>query len=111
MYLHTAFFFSTYHNKNPSMEDIMKYFIPVLGIFLLFSPLVAEQSQQSLDLKFKSLSYINESLPTLSVDLSSEELSEFDFIIAYANNYFEQTKPFSLEENREHIYLGFNYRF
>jgi len=90
----------------------MKYFTTFLITIFLSSSLIAkDRTEQKSDLEFKSISYVNNSIPTLSIDLSSKEFSKFDFIIAYANNYFQIQKSLVDKQQREHLYLGFNYRF
>jgi len=89
----------------------MKYLIPLVTSLLLSTHLAAEQSQQQIDLEVRSISYVNESIPTVSIDLCSKDMKEIAFVIAYANNYFEVNKTLIDEQNREHIYIGFNYNF
>lgn len=89
----------------------MKYFTLLVGLNLLFSPLVAQENEQSLDLQIKSVRYINESIPTVSINFVSKELQKFDFIVAYASNYFEIHESFVNTHLREHIYFGLTYRF
>ena len=89
----------------------MKYLQKIVLIALLQFPLLAQKSEQKLDLQFKSISYINESLPMLTVDVISQGLLKLDFVLAYANNYFEQNQPLIDEEKKEHFYIGLNYRF
>ena len=88
----------------------MKHLIPLVVSLLLSMPLFAER-QQKMDLVFNSVSYVNESIPTLSIDLSYKEMNDVAFVIAYANNYFETNKVLVDERSEEHIYIVFNYNF
>lgn len=89
----------------------MKYLTTIIITLSLSTLVVAKEDRPKIDLEFKSISYQDESIPTLSIDLSSQELHRFDFIVAFASNFFELNRPFTNEEKREHVYLGLNYKF
>ena len=88
----------------------MKNLTPLVLSLLLSIPLFAEQ-ERNMELEFRSISYINESIPTLSIDLFHKGINDIAFVIAYANNYFETSKALVNERSEEHIYIGFNYNF
>ena len=88
----------------------MKHLTPLVLSLLLSMPLFA-QEQQKMDLAFSNVSHTNDSIPTLSLDLSYKDVKDVAFIIAYANNYFETSKILVNERSKEHIYIGFNYNF
>jgi hypothetical protein len=89
----------------------MKYLTILIITTVLSATAVAKEDTRQIDLEFKSLSYSNDLIPTLRLDLSSKELRRLDFIVAFASNYFELRQPLIDLEKREHIYLGLNYKF
>jgi len=89
----------------------MKYVTAVIITIFFTTVAFANKQEQKIDLELKKISYQNESIPTLSIDFTSKELHQFDFIVAFASDYFELQKPSLNEEKRKHFYLGFNYKF
>lgn len=94
----------------------MKTIILISVMFFASITLSAQDKGQNFLLGFTTVEVFNkEIVPALSVEIKSKSLNAFDFMIAYANNFFTKNKlqrPTQIQNHEiQNIYLAMNYRF